>query len=524
MALTAQTEMTQLSGETAAPMISVAGLSKTFPGQLALDQVTVSLYPGEVHALLGTNGSGKSTLIKAFTGVLDPDLGATVTVAGQTTEFVHGAITGDLEGVPVRCVHQDLGLVDSLSVMDNVALTDGFRVHWGMVSWGAQERRAEKLLERMECDDIDVRGPAGRLTAVQRSKVAIARVLGSWNNRTGLLILDEPTASLGDEEVAQLFEVLRGIRASGHAILYVTHRLSEVFELADRVTVLRQGRVVHTDLAKNLDRPSLVRHMLGHELIEEDRDVPTQAAPARRKKMAAQGLSAGVAKDLSFAVGEGEILGFAGLAGSGHEDIPPALVGAIPAQGVLTVGSKAIPLESMSPPRAHRVGIAYVPSDRKRQGIIAGWAVRDNTTISIIDSFRHLRFLVDDEGMSRESESWAERVDLQPRDPRKPIQTLSGGNQQKVIVARCLATSPQVLVLSDPTAGVDVGAREQIWSLVREAAASGMAVIVASADTADLAALCHRVLVLRSGVVYSELVGTRVTDSRISHEILASHS
>lgn len=507
------------------PLLSVAGLSKSFPGQRALDDVSISLYPGEVHALLGTNGSGKSTLIKTLTGVTLPDLGATVAVGGQMSEFVRGAIGGDLEGVPVRCVHQDLGLVDSLSVMDNVALADGFRrTRYGMVSWGAQERRAEDLLRRMQCEDIDVRMPAGKLSPIDRSKVAIARVLGSWSNRTGLLILDEPTASLGDEEVTQLFEVLHGVRAAGHAVLYVTHRLSEVFELADRVTVLRQAKVVHTSPASSLDRPTLVRHMLGHELVNEQRGAGRTGTSERRQRLAARGLSVGVVRGLSFAVGEGEILGFAGLAGSGHDEIPPALVGASPADGLLTVGSETIPLKQMTPLRAHRAGLAYVPPDRKRQGIIAGWAVRDNTTVSIIDSFRRLRFLVDDPEMTSASESWAERVDLQPRDPMKLIQTLSGGNQQKVIVARCLATEPQVLVLSDPTAGVDVGAREQIWGLVRGAAAAGVAVVVASADTADLAAMCDRVLVMRQGVVYSELAGADITDSRISHEVLASHS
>lgn len=409
--------------------------------------------------------------------------------------------------------------------MDNVALTDGFRrTRYGTVSWRAQERRAEDLLQRLECENVDVGMPAGELSAVDRSKVAIARVLGSWNDRIGLLILDEPTASLGDEEVQQLFEVLRGIRSAGHAVLYVTHRLSEVFEIADRVTVLRHGKVVHSALASSLDPQSLVRQMLGHELVQEERASASAARSERSRRLTARGLSTGVVRGLSFDVAEGEILGLAGLAGSGHEQIPPALAGATPAEGVMTIGSQAIALERMTPLRAHRAGLAYVPPDRKREGIIAGWAVRENTTVSIIDTFRQLRFLVNDSKMTSESEAWAERVDLQPRDPMKLVQTLSGGNQQKVIVARCLATDPQVLVLSDPTAGVDVGAREQIWGLLRDAAASGVSVLVASTDTADLAAVCDRVLVMRQGVVYGELVGTDVTDSRISREILASHS
>lgn len=523
--LTVEEAMTTRDGDVGAPLLSVAGLSKTYPGQRALDGVAVSLYAGEVHALLGTNGSGKSTLIKTLTGVVFPDLGATVTVGGQTTELVRGAITGDLEGVPIRCVHQDLGLIDALSVMDNVALTDGFRLtRYKTVAWGAQERRAEDLLRRLECENVDVRMPAGELSAVDKSKVAIARVLGSWNNRTGLLILDEPTASLGDEEVAQLFKVLQGIRAAGHGVLYVTHRLSEVFELADRVTVLRQGKVVHTAPASSLDRESLVRHMLGHELVTSEHDKRTRTGSERRARLTARGLSAGVVRGLSFAVGEGEILGFAGLAGSGHEDIPAALVGAMPAEGAVMVGSEVIELDRMTPLRSHRAGLAYVPPDRKREGIIEGWAVRENITLSIIDNFRQMRFLVDDEEMTAASDGWAERVDLQPREPMKLVQTLSGGNQQKVIVARCLATDPQVLVLSDPTSGVDVGAREQIWGLVRGAAASGVSVVVASTDTADLAAMCDRVLVMRQGIVYGELAGTDVTDSRISREILASHS
>jgi ABC-type sugar transport system ATPase subunit len=507
-----------------APLLSVEQLSKTFPGQKALDETFLDLYPGEVHALLGTNGSGKSTLIKVLTGVYLSDPGAVVSAGGVSEELIRGAVTGDINGVPVRCVHQDLGLVDSLSVMDNIALTDGFQSTGGKISWRRQAKRARTLLARLDAEDLDVRAPVASITPVERTKVAIARVLGSWGDSTGLLILDEPTATLGDEEVEQLFAVIREIRAAGHAVLYVSHRLAEVFELADRVTVLRQARVVHTGMTSELDRKSLVTHMLGHELKEYEHGSRAEKKIGETERLGVEGFSSSIVRELAFSVHEGEIIGFAGLAGSGQEEVPPALMGAVPAEGTLRTAGRTIPLFRMNPAKAGDYGLAYVPPDRKRQGIVAGWPVRENTTLSIFDRFRRGGIFLGQRAMTSEASTWADRVNLEPRDPMKPIQLLSGGNQNKVLVARCLATQPQVLLLSEPTAGVDVGAREQIWQLIRAAASDGLSVVMSSTDTSDLAALCDRVLVMRQGIVYEELIGDDVNDRRISQSVIASHS
>lgn len=508
----------------APPLLTVENLSKTFPGQKALDEAYLSLRPGEVHALLGTNGSGKSTLIKILTGVYLSDPGAVVSAGGVSEELIRGAIAGDINGVPVRCVHQDLGLVDSLSVMDNIALTDGFQSNAGLVSWRRQAKRARTLLTRLNAENLDVRTPVGSISPVDRTKVAIARVLGTWGDSTGLLILDEPTATLGDEEVEQLFAVIREIRAAGHAVLYVSHRLAEVFELADRVTVLRQARVVHTGLTSELDRKTLVTHMLGHELKEYEHGSRAGKTIGETERLGVTGLNGAIVRDLDFSVNEGEILGFAGLAGSGQEEVPPALMGALESEGTLRTAGKTIPLYRMNPVKAGECGLAYVPPDRKRQGIVAGWPVRENTTLSIFDRFRRFGIFLGQRAMTDEASTWADRVNLEPRDPMKPIQLLSGGNQNKVLVARCLATQPQVLLLSEPTAGVDVGAREQIWQLIRDASTAGLSVVISSTDTSDLAALCDRVLVMRQGVVYEELIGDDVNDRRISQSVLASHS
>jgi ABC-type sugar transport system ATPase subunit len=507
------------------PLVTVANLSKTFPGQKALDEVLLSVRGGEVHALLGTNGSGKSTLIKILTGVYLADPGAIVSAGGESGELIRGALTGELNGVPVRCVHQDLGLVDHLSVMDNIALADGFqRGRFAPISWRRQARRATELLARMDAAHVDVRMPVGEVRPVDRTKIAIARVLGSWGDRAGLLILDEPTATLGDEEVAQLFEVVREVRAQGNSVLYVSHRLAEVFQLADRVTVLRQGRVVHHGLTAELDRQALVTHMLGHELVEYDHTQRVAREQSKVERLAVKDLAVDVVEGLDFAVAEGEILGLAGLAGSGAEEVVPALMGAVPATGTLAAGGKSDSLVGMTPARAHDLGFAYVPPDRKRQGIVAKMPVRENAMLSILDRFRRGGIFVDSRGLTRGAEEWAERVDLQPRDPMIEVQLLSGGNQNKVMMARCLATGPRVLLLAEPTAGVDVGAREQIWGLIREAAAGGLSVVVSSTDTSDLAALADRVLVFRGGSVFGQLTGDEISDRNISQSILTSHA
>jgi ribose transport system ATP-binding protein len=245
--------------------LDVANLSKTYPGTRALDSASITIRPGEVHALLGTNGSGKSTLIKVLTGVVPPDPDASIAVRGRPHALDRGAVGGELAGLPIRCVHQDLGLIDDLPIVDNVALADGWiRTARGTIDWSRQRARAVELLGRVGLKDVDVSAPVRDFDGLVKTQVAIARVLGHWGDEAGLLILDEPTASLPEAEAKRVFSLVEDIRDAGNSVLYVTHRLAEVFALSDRVTVLRQGQVVHNGPTSELDRGSLVAHMLGH--------------------------------------------------------------------------------------------------------------------------------------------------------------------------------------------------------------------------------------------------------------------
>lgn len=501
------------------PLLAVSGLSKTFPGTRALDGVQLSVRPGEVHALLGSNGSGKSTLIKVLTGVEQPDPGATVAVNGKP----HALRAGGAAGVRIRCMHQDLGLVDGLSVVDNVGLGDGYAtsaVH--TLSWSRQRARTRELLGLVGLRGVDIDAPLSKCDQLTKIQIAIARVMGHWGDEPGLLILDEPTASLPAAQSEPLFDLVRDVRAAGNGVLYVTHRLAEVFDLTDSVTVLRHGRVVHTGPSHELDRASLVEHMLGHrvDLAHESGMDPLPAAAKLRLKV--RGLRSARLDGLDLEVKAGEIVGIAGVAGSGHDDVPAALIGVLAAEGQAEIDGRHLSINRLTPSSALNKGVAFLPPDRKRQGIIDAFSIRENIGMATIQQFAGRLRWIDECSFTADAETWGERVSLKPLDTSRAMRMLSGGNQQKVVVARCLAARPLVLLLSEPTAGVDVAAREQIWDLIICAARDGLAVIVTSTDTNDLAALCHRVVVLQHGHIHAELQAPNLSQQRIAAAVLES--
>lgn len=506
----------------ALPLLSLSGLSKTFPGQRALDGVSVDIAPGQVHALLGTNGSGKSTLIKILAGVVQPDLGATVHVGGNAYPLVHGARGGELHGLPIRCVHQDLGLVAEMSVLDNIGLGDGFRrTVLGTIAVREQERRARELLDRVGATDVDVGAPLGRYDRLIHTQVAVARELGGWGEGPVMLVLDEPTATLPAAQAERLFEIVRQVREAGNAVLYVTHRLAEVFELSDSVTVLRQGRVVHAGPTSGLDRARLVEAMVGHRVSESEGRAAGSGKPSN-VRLALKSVEVAGSGSIDLEVGEGEIVGLAGVPGAGHELVTAALAGAVPAKGEIVVDGVARSLHGLSPRGAIELGLAFIPPDRKRQALIEEMTVADNVALPLLDQFRRLG-LLSDRQMSDSVRFRTDRVHLSPPDPSREVRLLSGGNQQKVVVARSFALSPRLLLLAEPTAGVDVGAREQIWSLLLEATASGMSALLTSSDLGDHAALCDRVLIFKDGSVHDELHAPNTTEPAISAAMLESH-
>jgi len=495
------------------PLLHIEHLSKTFPGQRALDGMHLDVRPREVHALVGPNGSGKSTLIKVLAGFHQPDPDPVASWGGEPFDL--GA-PADADG-RLRFVHQDLGLVAELNAIDNVALVRGYgrRTPVGTIHWRDQSARVTGLLARLGVE-LDVFKPVGQCTPVERASIAIARALEGLEPSSGLLVLDEPTAALPPVEVRKLFDIVRELVASGMSVLYVSHRLDEIFDIADRVTVIREGRHVATRDVADLAPKELASLLVGHAVDDVVRHERTDALRDAPPALTVDGLASAFVDDLSFAVGRGEILGFAGILGSGREEIPYAVAGALspPAGGVFHVaGRRATGLDPLA---AMELGIAFVPADRAAEGSLADFTVGENITLPTIG--RHVRAgRISHRRELAAVRDWIARVEVVPPVPARPFPTLSGGNQQKAIVAKALALEPVVLVLSEPTAGVDVGARSVLYELIRREARDGLGVVVSSSDVEDLVNLCDRVIVLRDGRAVRELGAGEISQASLLH-------
>jgi ABC-type sugar transport system ATPase subunit len=520
-----------MDGEAGAPMaqapdrgalLRVAGLSKTFPGTLALDDVDIDVHSGEVHALVGHNGSGKSTLIKVLAGYHEPDAGAEVWLVDHRATFGELGHSRHGHGGRVSFVHQDLGLVLELSAVDNLALHGGFsRTRLGRVRWREQHRTAQRLMAPFGID-LDLDRPLAQATPVERTIVAIAAALQGWDSHDGVLVLDEPTAVLPPNEVGRLFDIVRGLRTGGAGVLYVSHRLDEIFALADRVTVLRNGRKVGTSDVAAITKSQLVGMMLGREMEPEYRAaVPSEVTA--EPVLEVRDLAGRYVRSVSFSLARGEVLGIAGLPSSGRDELPRLLTdrteGAIGGEVRLTSRSA-----SWLPAHGWSAGdLALLPPDRGREGVLPAMSVGENLSVSVLDSLGS-PVRLDHAREERMWWSWIDQLSVKTESARASIATLSGGNQQKVLFGRTLARQPQVLVLCEPTAGVDIGARHAIYDLVADQVRDGLSVIVASSDTGDLLALCTRVLVLDGGVVVRELAGGELSEHELVHAMEGSGS
>ncbi|HVY95641.1 MAG TPA: sugar ABC transporter ATP-binding protein [Solirubrobacterales bacterium] len=497
-------------------LLELHSISKTFPGQRALSGVDLEVAAGEVHALVGHNGSGKSTLIKVLSGFHTPDPGSgPATVDGAELRF------GDPEGVQaagVRFIHQDLGLADDLSILDNLKLGSGlYRTAPGWrIRWRAEREDARRRLAALGLDHLDPDDDVSRLGAVERTEVAIARALQDEEG-VRVLVLDEPTAALPDEEVGRLFTLVRRLVERGVGVIYVSHRLEEVFDLADRVTVLREGVVVHSSPVAEIDQRSLARLIAGGEIAAPVRAAARAEAEAGEELLAFDGVwTDHELRGASFQVRAGEVVGIAGLSGSGVHDVPRTLLGgAAVRQGEIRVGGAAV--RTLGPTEVADLGLAVVPAGNHHKRI-AGLSVRENLTISDLrpywagGRFRH-------RAERAEARSLLDRFGILPREPERPIELLSGGNQQKVYVARLLRTKPRLIVLEEPTQGVDVGGSADILRFIAEAAREhGVGVLLCSSDLEDLAGVCQRVLAFRAGGVAAELVGEAATREAIVEE------
>ena len=495
------------------PALLVRGLTKVFGAQRALDSVDLTVEAGEIHALVGHNGSGKSTLVKILAGYHQPEPGACAEVAGR--ELALGSAEA-ARAAGLRFVHQNLGLVGAMTVSDNFRIAGGGR-------WLAPlRRRAERAAARRAVAaigyDISPTAAVADLTEAERTAVAVARALEDFDG-VPLLVLDEPTASLSAPEVERLFAAIRRVADDGTAILFVSHHLDEVLGLADTVTVLRDGRRVATRPARGLGHDELVELMLGRRLLDSVATKEETAAPeAAHPRMVVSDLRGRTVAGLDLDVRAGEILGVAGLTGSGREEVASLLCGRLPRGGEMTVDG--VPVPPGDPHAAVNAGIAYVPADRA-DATMPRAPVRENLTLADLAPFwRGGRLRRGAE--QRESERWIRTLDVRPAHPERSIAELSGGNQQKVVLARWLRTAPSVLVLDEPTQGVDVGSKADIHRLIDDAAAAGTAVVICSTDDDELARLATEVIVMRRGKASVRLTRSEASSERIEQEQLAS--
>jgi ribose transport system ATP-binding protein len=491
------------------PALHVKGLSKTFTGQRALIDVDLELQPGELRALVGQNGCGKSTLIKVLAGYHEPDPGAEVLVDGKALALgVAGA--GDHAGL--RFVHQDLGLVPTLDACDNLALGHGYeRNRAGLIAW----RREHKLAHQALADlgyEIDVRQPASHLVISERTAIALARALSPRSTPPRVLVLDEPTANLPANEISRMFDVVRAVRDRGVAVLFVSHHLDEVFSLCETVTVLRDGRHVVTRPVEGLDEQALIGLMIGRTL--ERYEVGEGAAERQGEAvLRARGLTTGVLAGIDLDVRAGEVVGVAGITGSGREQIAMALFGGIDRTGTVSVGDRVV--EAHRPDRAVDAGVALVPAERHANAAFLDSTLRENVSIVSPGDFLR-RGLLNRRKEVSDVTSWLQKLKVKPPQPERALATLSGGNQQKVMLARWLRQKPAVLVLDEPTQGVDVGAKADIHALVDDAALQGAAVVVVSTDHTELTRLAERIVILRNGRVADVLHRPHIDPDRIT--------
>jgi ribose transport system ATP-binding protein len=480
-------------------VLRVERAAKAFGATQALADVSLELRKGSVHALLGGNGSGKSTLIKLLAGVEQADVGQ-LEIGGERHELA--AMTpARAREAGLHFVHQQRTIFPQLSVAENLAIGRGFDTGaGGRIEWRQARRRAAAVLERFQ---IRARPEQelGELGPATQTMVTIARALQDQDEAAdGVLLLDEPTASLPAPEVRLLLDALRRYADAGQAIVYVTHRLEEVFAVADRATLLRDGRVVGTVEPSQLDHESLVELMMGRTVEQIER---LRGRPEGRTVLAARRLCAGPLADLDLDLREGEIVGVAGLIGSGRSTLLKALFGVRPlASGEVRIDDE--PWRIGSPTAAMAAGLAYVPEDRQADAAFPGLSVGENLSLTVIPDYWH-RGVLNRRREQRDALGLFDSFLITAESAEAPLRSLSGGNQQKVVLARWLRRRPRILLLDEPTQGVDVGARAEIYELVHAAVADGAAALVASSDFEELARVCDRVLVLRKGRLLAEL-------------------
>ncbi len=491
-------------------LLSMQGINKKFLGVPALSDARLEVARGEVHALIGQNGAGKSTMIKVLTGVVAKDSGR-IEFDGREIAFPspHAA---QLAGLST--IYQEVNLVPFRSVAENIFLNrEPKRV--GLIDWGRMNREAASILHRLDID-IDVTRPLYEFSVATQQMTALARALST---KAKLVIMDEPTSALAENEVQTLFRVIRQLKSEGISVVFVSHRLDELYAVSDRVTVMRDGHTIEQRPMSEISRFELVSKMLGHELAQElshRRTYEGDAFAGKQPVLEAVDLRRGRALDgVSVSIRPGEIVGLAGLLGSGRTETARAIFGADPLDsGTITLDGA--PLHPRSPSDAvhHKIGLSS--EDRKTEGIIAQLSVRENLTLALLPHLRR-HGIVDRKRQTETVDRFIKAIGIKCSSPEQPIRELSGGNQQKVLLARWLCTDPNLLMLDEPTRGIDVGAKRDIQVLIRQLADNGLAVLLISSELEEIIADSNRVVTLRDGRSVAELTGEQVTEEALMH-------
>jgi inositol transport system ATP-binding protein len=474
--------------DAAAPLLEIVGISKSFPGVVALDNVQFRLHAGTVHALMGENGAGKSTLMKIIAGVHSPDHGA-LRLKGRPLMF-NGPLDALNNGIAM--IHQELNLMPYMTVAENIWIRREPKNRWGLVDHRELRRRTEDLLSRLAID-IDPQAEVRDLCIANRQMVEIARAVSFDSD---VLIMDEPTSTLTESEVDHLFRIIRELRAQGKGIVYITHKMSELFEIADEVSVFRDGKYIDTRKAAEISRDEIIQMMVGREITQM---FPKATVPIGDVMLSVKDLAVdGVFRDVSFDLHAGEILGLAGLVGSGRSNLAEALFGIVPAtSGTIRIGAREVLIDT--PAEAMKCGIAFLTEDRKETGCFLCLDILANMDTAVL-SQGYTRFgVVQHKALLRDCEVMSRKLKVKTPSLGETIQNLSGGNQQKVLIGRWLMLKPKILILDEPTRGIDVGAKAEIHRLVCELAGQGVAVLMISSEMPEVLGMSDRVMVMHEG-------------------------
>ena len=488
-----------------APILEMKNVSKQFGATAALSNLSFEMFPGEIHALVGENGAGKSTLIKAMTGIHQPSSGE-IWVDGSPRIL---RTTQEAQAIGIAAIYQEPMVFPDLDVAENIFINHHSRRQF--IRWNDMYEEAEAVIAKLGVS-LDVRRPASTLTLAEQQTVEIARAI-SLDVR--VLIMDEPSASLSDHEVQRLFSIARSLSSQGVAVLYISHRLEEIFALADRVTVMRDGTHISTKLIDDVTHEGLVTEMVGRDMKGRFARKPSTATGD--DMLTVQGLSKrGVFSDISFSVEKGEIICFSGLVGARRTDVALALFGIDPADSG-TVSIDGVTAKISSPKDAQELGIAYVSEDRRKFGIAMDESITSNITLPIMNKYSNSVGLIDFEAENGDAIEFRKRLNIKVEDLNSPVGALSGGNQQKVMLAKWLNMAPRLLIVDEPTRGIDIGAKAEVHQILHELAAAGVAIMIISSDLPEVLSLADRIVVMREGRIAGEFIGDTATEEIVMH-------